>query len=211
MDVVVDAGRYHHGDLKMSLLNEATKIIRSEGEAALSMRRLASQLGVSRTAAYHHFADRDELLAAVAAEGFRRFDDSQCMQTVIDVPLTRDVLDLFARRYLEFADQNRQHYDLMFGSKIWKAGVVPAFLKEQAYASFKRYVDTVRRWHDEGAMHATIDPLRFAQVSWSTLHGLCRLLADGVYLEGDAAVDGISETLIDTWWVYLNHGASSPA
>lgn len=44
---------YHHGDLKRALLDETARILREEGEDALSLRRLASKLGVSRTAPYN--------------------------------------------------------------------------------------------------------------------------------------------------------------
>ncbi len=57
---------YHHGDLKSVLLDETARILREEGEDALSLRRLAANIGVSRTAPYHHFRDKQSLLCAVA-------------------------------------------------------------------------------------------------------------------------------------------------
>ena len=50
---------YHHGDLKQALLEETARILREEGESALSLRRLASNLGVSRTAPYNHFENKE--------------------------------------------------------------------------------------------------------------------------------------------------------
>ena len=67
------SGAYHHGDLRAQLLDVAARLLREEGEEGLSMRRLAQELGVSRTAPYHHFSDKHSLLCGIAEEGFRRF------------------------------------------------------------------------------------------------------------------------------------------
>ena len=67
---------YHHGDLKQALLEETARILREEGESALSLRRLASNLGVSRTAPYNHFENKEALLSAVAEEGFKRYEQA---------------------------------------------------------------------------------------------------------------------------------------
>ena len=61
---------YHHGDLANALVDAAMAVVESDGADALSLRDLAASLGVSRAAPYRHFADRDALLAAVAARGF---------------------------------------------------------------------------------------------------------------------------------------------
>src|SRR5262245_45006102 len=63
--------RYHHGDLRRALLQEALRTIHANGVQALTLRAVGQQLGVSRTALYRHFADKSALLAAVAGEGFR--------------------------------------------------------------------------------------------------------------------------------------------
>ena len=68
-----DKKAYHHGDLRKALLDEAARLLREEGEAGLSMRKLAGHAGVSRTAAYQNFKDKQELLCAIAEEGFRLY------------------------------------------------------------------------------------------------------------------------------------------
>src|SRR3954470_3673133 len=62
---------YHHGDLARAMLQEAVRVIQADGVAALTLRGVADTLGVSRTALYRHFSDKQELLTAVAREGFR--------------------------------------------------------------------------------------------------------------------------------------------
>ena len=62
---------YHHGDLPRALLAEAVRTIQRHGIAALTLRHVGATLGVSRNALYRHFANKDALLHAVAAEGLR--------------------------------------------------------------------------------------------------------------------------------------------
>jgi AcrR family transcriptional regulator len=67
---------YHHGDLRRRLLEEAILMLRDGGLEALSLRRLAERVGVSQTALYHHFHDKQGLLCAMGEEGIRRFDEA---------------------------------------------------------------------------------------------------------------------------------------
>lgn len=199
---------YHHGDLRRQLLDAAAQLIRDEGEAALSMRKLAQAVGVSRTAPYHHFNDKQALLCAVAEEGFRRF---RAIVTAGGGPAEAtthvDVLDeaairQFISRYINFAVNNAEYYDLMFGGHLWKSQQLTASLKAEAYASFKIYVDQIRHWQQSRLAAAAVDPLRYAQVSWSTLHGMSRLLIDGIYLDS-AAVAAMSDSAANMFWRQL--------
>lgn len=185
---------YHHGDLRSVLLDAAARLLREEGEAGLSMRRLAQESGVSRTAPYHHFQDKHSLLCGIAEEGFRRFrqvlDDSRIgQQGVFDEAGLRD----FSRRYVDFAVANAEYYDLMFGGKLWKSQALTDSLKQEAYRAFRDYLGHIRRFQQDGQIAPSVDPLRFAQLSWSSLHGISRLLIDGIYLES-AVVDEMCAT-----------------
>ena len=63
---------YHHGDLRQTLIDVSVDVIARQGLDALSLRALATRAGVSSGAPYHHFADRGQLLAAIAQDGFGR-------------------------------------------------------------------------------------------------------------------------------------------
>jgi AcrR family transcriptional regulator len=67
---------YHHGDLATALAAEALRMVRKEGATALSLRRVAHSVGVSPSAAYAHYQDKDALLSAVAELGTRVFDQA---------------------------------------------------------------------------------------------------------------------------------------
>ncbi|MFT5720496.1 MAG: AcrR family transcriptional regulator [Motiliproteus sp.] len=186
---------YHHGDLHQSLLAAATLIIRDAGVEGLSMRKLADRVGVSRTAPYHHFRDKQALLSELALKGFRQY----CRET--DALFADPVLDgvqqleHFVRLYLRFALDNPELYSLMFGQTLWKSGTPSEALRTEAYASFRDFVKRVAGWQQQGVLPDSCEPLRYAQVAWSTLHGLSRLVNDGIYVEA-SSVDEISSTVL---------------
>jgi len=64
---------YHHGNLRKSLLDRAAHVIAEQGIESLSLRALARDLGVSHAAPARHFADKNDLLRALATEGNDRF------------------------------------------------------------------------------------------------------------------------------------------
>ena len=177
---------YHHGDLRQKLLAEAQQAIAEKGIAGLSMRGLADRLGVSRTAAYHHFKDKNELLCAIAEDGFRHWQ-KELDKFLKDTPESMEQwFETFARAYLDFATESAEHYDLMFGRPIWKQGTPTESLKQLSYGAFQSYVDFIDRCQQKGLMAQEQNSLRLAQVSWGTLHGLCRFINDGIYLDRDA-------------------------
>lgn len=57
---------YHHGELREAVIDEAVTEVREHGLEHLSLRSVTTSIGVSPSAAYHHFADKDELLCAVS-------------------------------------------------------------------------------------------------------------------------------------------------
>ena len=71
-----NSSSYHHGNLRQTLVSTATLMIAENGIESLSLRKLADNVGVSRTAAYHYFQDKNDLLCAIAANGFKRWQNS---------------------------------------------------------------------------------------------------------------------------------------
>ena len=67
--------KYHHGDLKQALIEAGMKILREEGVNALTLRSAARSAGVSHSAPYSHFKDKQALLAAISTMGFNDLHD----------------------------------------------------------------------------------------------------------------------------------------
>lgn len=123
----MDKPAYHHGDLKNVLLGAALAAVEREGPEAVSLRELAARLGVSRAAPYRHFADRDELLAAVAAHGF------EALIEVYECALAgpgdaRARLRNGLRGYLEFAARRPGLHALMFEGDLLRRSHPPPVL-----------------------------------------------------------------------------------
>ncbi|RMA80170.1 TetR/AcrR family transcriptional regulator [Umboniibacter marinipuniceus] len=176
------ASVYHHGNLRQALLLEADHIIETEGIDALSVRKLAESVGVSRTALYHHFRDKNALLSAITEAQFNHWG-KQLTDVLDDQAPVQTQIKAFAKQYLLGATARPAHYNLMFGKPIWKSGEPSESLTEISRTSFQNYVILIKRWQDSGAIEAAIPSLQLAQVSWGMLHGLARLLIDGVYVD----------------------------
>jgi AcrR family transcriptional regulator len=65
------ADRYHHGDLRRALLDEALRTIQAHGVRYLTLRTVGGRLGVSRSALYRHFADKQVQFAVAHPSHYR--------------------------------------------------------------------------------------------------------------------------------------------
>jgi AcrR family transcriptional regulator len=195
--------KYHHGDLHAALLREAHVLLHEEGIEGLSLRKLAERVGVSRTAPYHHFRDKHELLCALATDGFRSLEHMMTLSPLQPGETLAAELREFVMAYLRFATEHPHQYDLMFGRPIWKSGRPTDELKAVAYGAFRRYADNIGALVDKGQVRGTHNPLRFAQASWATLHGLCRLLLDGIYVNR-ADMEEMSEEAVQIMLSLVN-------
>jgi AcrR family transcriptional regulator len=123
----MDKPAYHHGDLKSALIAAALAAVEQGGPDAVSLRDLAQSLGVSRAAPYRHFADRDALLAAVAARGFE--DLIVVYETAHAGPGDgRERLRQGIIGYLEFARRRPGLHALMFDSDLLQRNPPPQVL-----------------------------------------------------------------------------------
>jgi AcrR family transcriptional regulator len=114
---------YHHGDLRAALVKAAAAQIERGGYESLSLRELAESVAVSRAAPYRHFADRRALLAAVAADGFKRLT-TVYRKAMRSGKTPRDRLAAAGRGYLGFATERPQMFRLMFVSDLLGEGTV---------------------------------------------------------------------------------------
>lgn len=194
---------YHHGDLRSELLDETARILREEGEDALSLRHLAACVGVSRTAPYHHFRDKQSLLCAVAEEGFARFNAAMkaAMRRARGKP-GQAAMREYVRAYVRFAVNNREYYDLMYGGRVWRSAALTDSLVGSARGTLRANIERIQDWQGRGLVRRDLDAVRFAQVAWGTYHGISRLLIDGIYT-GSGPVKRICDTAADTLWLQL--------
>lgn len=195
---------YHHGDLRPALIRATRDMIREGGVEAVSLRKLAERVGVSRTAAYHYFKDKNILLCTLAEEGFTLWQEKveQIFEDHTLSPAQR--YRHYISWYMTYAAENPEYYDLMFGRAIWKKNAATHSLKSIAHGVFQAQVQMTRHWQDQGILPRDQDSVRLAQVSWGMLHGLARLLIDGIYSD-DSHMDEMCACAVD---LLMNHPKS---
>jgi AcrR family transcriptional regulator len=162
---------YHHGDLANALIDAALKAVEREGEAAVSLRDLAQSLGVSRAAPYRHFADRDALLAAVAAKGFEALNQryAAALQTPGD---GRAKLRAAQAAFFGFAYEKSGLYRLMFESDLLGRSPPPAVLIPPADESYRLLLRAVAgAYPDSGE----VEVRRRTLIMMATGHGFLAL------------------------------------
>lgn len=102
---------YHHGDLSRALVEAARRILEAEGAAALSLRAVAREAGVSPAAPYHHFKDKSDLLAAITEAGFEALGDAIRSAVAAD---TESKMSTMGVAYVKFARENPALYRVMY-------------------------------------------------------------------------------------------------
>jgi len=169
--------RYHHGGLRPALIAAARALVEESGVGAVSLRATARHVGVSAPATYRHFASKDALLAAVAAEGFRDLGAA----VTAAARGQGDVLSAMAMAYVRFALERRGVFRLMFGPELAKRANYPE-LKSAADEAFQYLQGGVR-----GSGRAARDSRLAAVAAWALVHGLAQLFLDGLLPEAQAA------------------------
>lgn len=171
---------YHHGNLRTALIEAGLLALEQTDASELSLRAIARDIGVSANAAYRHFADKQALLSALAAEGFRRFSAAQQaaqqavnQQASADATMTGSMAT--GRAYIAFAQAHPALFRLMFGH-LFSEQRDPDLLA----ASMSAFEELV----SASAQDMRVDPgddraLVTAIARWSLVHGLSHLLLDG--------------------------------
>jgi AcrR family transcriptional regulator len=147
------------------LCDAAAKLFLEEGEAALSMRRLAAEVGCSAMAPYRHFADKEALIAAIRTQAFNHLADALDGVEQNDRHRAADIGDAYVR----FARANPAAYKLMFDLGQPDAAAYPQLAAAAARAreSMSGYV---RELVEAGVLVG--DPVELGYVFWAAIHGL---------------------------------------
>jgi AcrR family transcriptional regulator len=166
---------YHHGNLKQALLEASLDLIRKSGPGAFTLREVARRAGVSHNAPYRHFRDKEELLAALAAEGFDRLTAAMT-QAAKPASDAMDRFRLSGRGYVQFALRYPQHFAVMFDVP-WRYESYPQMHEagERAFGTLVRYVEACQA---EGILPPG-DARPFALLAWSMVHGVAKLAISG--------------------------------
>lgn len=166
---------YHHGHLREALLRGALRVIAEVGPAAFTLREVARRAGVSHNAPYRHFRDKDALLAAVAAQGFREL--TRAMRAEAEQQSSAlDKLKHSGLAYVAFAVGSPEHFTVMFDAPVTacKDGeYVQA--SEEAFQTLVNYIQDCQAQKQLPA-GSTMERALYA---WSLVHGIAKLAIAG--------------------------------
>lgn len=167
---------YHHGELRAALIEAALNAIEHGGVKALSLRGLARTVGVSPMAPYHHFADRADLLVAIAVEGFQRLQTSKelALAGVGGDPASGLVAGTV--NYVEFMINNPNLHRLMHDIQVAGRAAHPDLATAAAApaASLLQLVERLLIAHS-----STYDAPLAATSIWAFAHGTGTLALSG--------------------------------
>lgn len=166
--------QYHHGDLKNALIRAGAELLASEGVAGLSLRKAAQRAGVSHSAPYAHFEDKQALVAAISTEGLQQVRER------IDQAVSRHPRDPQAQLVeaawatVQFGLAHPDQYRVTFSNTIEREEDYPAYV-ELAHGSFDTLVALVQAGQETGVVDP--GPPDIAALGlWSLVHGLVSLL-----------------------------------
>jgi AcrR family transcriptional regulator len=190
--------QYHHGDLDIALISTARKLIKKYGLEHISLRQVAHEIGVSPSAVYHYYTDRDSLLAAVGFSLFEELADYQELKlgeiTGSSLRATRERFRTLGRTYFDWAVKEPHLFNLMF------SGLCLMDPKTQKNREESRAFNNLTKCLDDLLAADLMDPKMRPYgelLAWSVVHGATSLIVGG-HLEPEnyeLILDGIEQSL----------------
>jgi AcrR family transcriptional regulator len=172
---------YHHGNLRETLVQASLEVIAEQGPDGFTLRDIARRIGVAPSAPYRHFADKEEVLAAVAAEcGERLGVAMDAAASMCEEPLGR--FRLAGLAYVRFAVENPAYFKVMSHAHI--SGQAP--LRANFEDWMKNELSQLRAAQERGEL-SQLPAEDILLAARCLTYGLVRLIVDG--LEG---FEGIS-------------------
>jgi AcrR family transcriptional regulator len=183
------AKAYHHGDLRDALIRAGRAILEESGSDSLTLRACARRAGVSHAAPQHHFASAADLLAAIAASGFKDFV-AALDRASSPMALARDRLLAMGHGYVAFAEEHPAVYLLMFGQKV---PVQSDHLQDAMSDAWDQLTTAVTALGGSAAAESN------AIHVWSLVHGfaMLRIMKRMPPVDSGTALEAMLEKLVD--------------
>jgi AcrR family transcriptional regulator len=162
-----------------AIIEAAEDVFALEGEAGLSMRRLADKIDYSPAAIYKYFSSKDELLAEIREQFFERLSarmEASGAAGAWDIQLFRASL----MAYIQTGLDNPNHYRMAFGN----IGESPPREGTRAYESMTTWNAFIEELVANGSFRA-VDPGLASKSIWASIHGLTLLLASIPHFHAD--------------------------
>jgi AcrR family transcriptional regulator len=164
-----------HDETSRALLDAAHRLLAAEGPEALTVRRIATEAGMSTMNVYSRFGGKDGVIDQLYLDGYRRLFEALAAVPETDEPI--DDLVAVGRAYRRFAVDNPKYYEIMFRAFDPSPESV-----ETALAGLADYVQRIERAVSTARLTLPdgLDAIGTTAWLWATLHGLVSLELDGV-------------------------------
>lgn len=189
---------YHHGELPEALIDAGLRLSRSGGAAALTLRAVTREAGVSATAAYRHFADHDHLRRDTARRTRRALADTM-LATIADLGTDLPPAEQAVQRlrgvglgYIRFALDEPGWFDLAFAIPD-----DPAAAPDDEPGPFELLMDSLDAMVATGVLSPERRP-GAEWACWGSVHGFADLVARGPLRDQDrAVVDHLGRNVVE--------------
>ncbi|AYQ42246.1 TetR family transcriptional regulator [Burkholderia aenigmatica] len=188
---------YHHGNLRQAVLDLAFAALEHANGRELSVRHLATQLGVSDSAVYRHFVNKEALLVALVVEGFRRLTQVQIDAFAVEISRGTSARDAFRAgglAHVKFAHAHAELFRLMYGGFAVQHRD-DAELVQARHDNSEVTTQAIRRM-----VGSTIDEQQIRAFSVgvrSFVHGFAMLWIDGHLEGGEAEIEALAEAAFE--------------
>lgn len=158
--------------LQQAILEEARRVLVSEGYTSLSMRKIAAEVGCTATSIYLYYAGKDDLIHALIDEGMERLH-GELQEAHVGGGNTRERLERLCRRYVEFGLENPEFYEVMFMLHPSHMERLPVERYRRARRNLDLFTVILREAAGPGAEG---DGSLETAILWTSLHGTISLL-----------------------------------
>jgi AcrR family transcriptional regulator len=168
---------YRNGSVRDQLVRTGKSMLEQITLADLSLRGIAAAVGVSQVAPKHHFGNKEGLLAAIAASGFRDLTEFRYSRLRPSMNAEQRLRALLAA-YVQFAIDNPALFHLMFAPQF-KTPDLHAELNEAASHSFHIVARAAGEFLAEaGRGPCELTAEEAARIAWMSMHGVATLLIE---------------------------------
>ena len=163
---------------RSDILTAAREVYLEGGIDALTMRTLAGRVGVTATALYRHFSNKEEILTQVIEQGLDVFANYLNRSLAASTPWER--FQKSGQEYLRFALEHPRYYETLFMSSARQDIGDCTDLDARRAATFQFLVDRVTECMEAGLLRRD-DPTEAALTTWAHSHGLVTLYFTGKF------------------------------
>jgi AcrR family transcriptional regulator len=187
---------YHHGDLEAALISSALNQIKKYGPGNLSLREVSNEVGVSPSAAYHYFPDKESLVSAIAEQLFADLAKME-EEALRSIPgnsalAAKKRFRAIGIAYYKWAKKQPHSFQLMFGG-FCKVDQVNS---HEETGAFQLLTNTLDELVETGAMPKS-SRKDGELLAWASVHGATNLIIEGHLPEEafELILDGIEKGL----------------